>query len=196
MPIRIPENLPATGILQRENIFVISEERALHQDIRPLKLAVLNLMPTKVETETQMLRLIGNSPLQVEVVLLTTESHTAKNTSAEHLLEFYRPTREVMDDCYDGLIVTGAPVELMEFEEVDYWRELREVFDWASKTFIRCYPYAGVPRRRCTTTTEYRRSRWTRSSRESTNIGFWKKPTNSPGDLTIGSSFPTPGTPR
>lgn len=131
MPIKIPESLPAKSILQRENIFIMSEDRAQHQDIRPLKLAILNLMPTKVETETQLLRLIGNSPLQVEVVLLTTESYTAKNTSEEHLLEFYRPAREVLNSNYDGLIVTGAPVELMEFEEVDYWQELTEIFDWA-----------------------------------------------------------------
>ena len=131
MPIRIPENLPATGILQRENIFVMNEQRAQSQDIRPLSIAILNLMPTKVETETQLLRLLGNSSLQVEVELLKTESYSSKNTSEEHLLEFYRPVSEVMNNCYDGLIITGAPVELMDFEEVDYWKELESVFKWA-----------------------------------------------------------------
>ena len=131
MPIRIPENLPATGILQRENIFVMNEERASSQDIRPLNIAILNLMPTKVETETQLLRLLGNSPLQIEVDLLKTESYSAKNTSEEHLLEFYRPVSDAMSNCYDGLIITGAPVELMDFEDVDYWEELKSVFSWA-----------------------------------------------------------------
>lgn len=133
MPIRIPENLPATGILQRENIFVMNETRAKAQDIRPLSIAILNLMPTKVETETQLLRLLGNSPLQIEVDLLKTESYSSKNTSEEHLLEFYRPVSEAMCSCYDGMIITGAPVELMEFEDVDYWDELKTVFDWANE---------------------------------------------------------------
>ncbi|MBI9109143.1 MAG: homoserine O-succinyltransferase [Spirochaetales bacterium] len=131
MPITIPENLPATGILQRENIFVMNKDRADTQDIRPLSIAILNLMPTKVETETQLLRLLGNSPLQIEVDLLKTESYSSKNTSEEHLLEFYRPVSEVIGKCYDGLIITGAPVELMEFEDVDYWNELVTVFEWA-----------------------------------------------------------------
>jgi len=131
MPITIPENLPATGILQRENIFVIDKHRAEAQDIRPLSIAILNLMPTKVETETQLLRLLGNSPLQIEIDLLKTESYSSKNTSEEHLLEFYRPFSEVTGRCYDGLIITGAPVELMEFEDVDYWNELTSVFEWA-----------------------------------------------------------------
>ncbi|HAK45330.1 MAG TPA: homoserine O-succinyltransferase, partial [Spirochaeta sp.] len=131
--IRIPENLPATGILQRENIFVMNEHRAQTQDIRPLNIAILNLMPTKVETETQLLRLLGNSSLQIEVDLLKTESYSSKNTSEEHLLEFYRPVSQAMNCCYDGLIITGAPVELMEFEDVDYWDELKTVFDWADE---------------------------------------------------------------
>ena len=131
MPIRVPENLPAAGILQRENIFVMNEARAEHQDIRPLNIAILNLMPTKVETETQLLRLLGNSPLQVEIDLLKTGSYRSKNTSEEHLLEFYRPASDVMDRKYDGLIITGAPVEQRPFEDVDYWRELTEIFAWA-----------------------------------------------------------------
>jgi homoserine O-succinyltransferase len=131
MPITIPGNLPAARILQRENIFVMNKDRANTQDIRPLSIAILNLMPTKVETETQLLRLLGNSPLQIEIDLLKTESYASKNTSKEHLLEFYRPVSEVANKCYDGLIITGAPVELMEFEDVDYWDELTKVFDWA-----------------------------------------------------------------
>jgi len=157
MPIKIPVNLPASSILQRENIFVMNEERAVHQDIRPLKIAILNLMPTKVETETQILRLLGNTPIQLEVELLKTDSYTSKNTSEEHLLEFYRPVREVMDRRYDGLIITGAPVELMEFEEVDYWKELTEVLDWADSHVFSLlsicwgaqaalYHYYGVPK--------------------------------------------------
>ena len=131
MPIRIPENLPASGILQRENIFMMNESRASSQDIRPLHIGILNLMPTKVETETQLLRLLGNSSLQVEVDLLKTASYSSKNTSEEHLLEFYKPVKEAMDKYYDGFIITGAPVEMMEFEDVDYWDELKTVLDWA-----------------------------------------------------------------
>ena len=157
MPIRIPENLPATGILQRENIFVMNETRAQSQDIRPLSIAILNLMPTKVETETQLLRLLGNSPLQIEVDLLKTESYSSRNTSEEHLLEFYRPVSEVFSSCYDGLIITGAPVEQMDFEEVDYWDELKTVFDWADRHVYSLlsicwgaqaalYHYYGIPK--------------------------------------------------
>lgn len=157
MPIKISENLPAAGILQRENIFIMNEGRAQAQDIRPLSIGILNLMPTKVETETQILRLLGNSPLQIEIDLLKTESYTSKNTSEEHLLEFYRPVSEAMNKCYDGLIITGAPVELMEFEDVDYWAELKEVFDWAdshvSSLLTICwgaqaalYHYYGIPK--------------------------------------------------
>ena len=157
MPIRIPENLPASGILQRENIFVMNEERARTQDIRPLLIGILNLMPTKVETETQILRLLGNSPLQVEIDLLKTETYTSKNTSEEHLLEFYRPVSEIADKCYDGFIITGAPVELMDFEEVDYWDELKSVFTWAESHVYSLlsicwgaqaalYHYYGIPK--------------------------------------------------
>jgi len=130
MPVKIPETLPARDILQKENIFVMGEHRAVHQDIRPLKLALLNLMPTKIVTETQFLRLIGNSPLQVEITLLHMESHESKTTPAEHLLEHYKTFPEVQDEKFDGLIITGAPVELLPFEGVDYWPELQAVFDW------------------------------------------------------------------
>ena len=132
MPITVPEGLPAIKTLERENIFVMTESRARRQDIRPLKILILNLMPTKVETETQLLRLLGNTPLQVEIELLQTETHTAKNVSAEYLLRFYKTFDEVKHNRYDGLIVTGAPVEQMPFEEVDYWPELCEILDWSA----------------------------------------------------------------
>jgi len=131
MPVKIPDSLPARGVLEAENVFLIEEHRAVHQDIRPLRIAILNLMPTKVATETQLLRLLGNSPIQVEVTLLHTASHEAKNTSAEHLLEHYVSFEEVRDQSFDGLIVTGAPVEQLPFESVDYWPELKELLDWA-----------------------------------------------------------------
>lgn len=133
MPIRVSNDLPATRILESENIFVMPETRAMTQDIRPLKIVILNLMPTKVETETQLLRLLGNSPLQVDIELLQMTSHKSKNTSVQHLTTFYKTFDEIKDQKFDGLIVTGAPVELMEFEEVDYWDELVEVLNWAKK---------------------------------------------------------------
>jgi homoserine O-succinyltransferase len=131
MPIKIPSTLPAASILQSENVFIIDDERALHQDIRTLRVAILNLMPTKIATETQLLRLLGNTPLQVEVTLLRTASHEAKNTDAEHLLTHYQTFDEIREQHFDGLIITGAPVELMKFEEVDYWQELTRILDWA-----------------------------------------------------------------
>ncbi len=130
MPVVIPETLPAKETLTNENIFVMGENRALHQDIRPLKIAILNLMPTKIATETQLLRLIGNSPLQVEITLLRTATHESKNTPEEHLLTFYQTISEIEDQRFDGLIITGAPVEQMPFEEVDYWPELQYIMDW------------------------------------------------------------------
>ncbi|NUU63751.1 homoserine O-acetyltransferase MetA [Paenibacillus agri] len=131
MPIKIPDSLPAKEILSGENIFIMDESEAFHQDIRPLRLAILNLMPTKETTETQLLRLIGNSPLQVDIVLLRPRSHTSKNTSAEHLNSFYTTFDEISHRRFDGLIVTGAPVEQMDFEDVTYWEELKEIFEWS-----------------------------------------------------------------
>lgn len=131
MPVIIPATLPARAILESENIFVMREQRALSQDIRPLKLAILNLMPTKITTETQILRLMANTALQIDVTLLHTSSHTAKNTPADHLLDHYKNIDQVFDEKFDGLVITGAPVEHLEFEDVDYWPELRRVFDWA-----------------------------------------------------------------
>ena len=133
MPIKIPDTLPAFKTLERENIFVMTNDRALHQDIRPLQLLIVNLMPNKIETETQLLRLLGNTPLQVEIELLQMASHKSKNTSAEHLLKFYRTFDEIKDCRFDGMIVTGAPVETLEFEEVDYWDELCGIFEWAKQ---------------------------------------------------------------
>ena len=157
MPVTVPNTLPARSVLEAENVFLMDEQRALHQDIRPLRIAILNLMPTKVATETQLLRLLGNTPLQVEVTLLHMASHDAKNTSAEHLLEHYVSFAEVRHQTFDGLIVTGAPVEQLPFETVDYWPELTELLDWAttnvfSSLFIcwgaqaALYRYHGVPK--------------------------------------------------
>ncbi len=130
MPIKIPDLLPAKEILQSENIFVMGEQRAIHQDIRPLQIAVLNLMPTKIVTETQLLRLLGNTPLQVEVTLVRTSTYQSKNTPEEHMLTFYKTFDQIKDDKFDALIVTGAPVEHLAFEQVDYWEELEQIMDW------------------------------------------------------------------
>lgn len=135
MPIKIPADLPATETLHKENIFVMTESRATTQDIRPLKILLLNLMPTKIATETQLARLLGNSPLQVDMEFLQTASHTPKNTSAEHMISFYKHFEDVKDNKYDGLIITGAPVEQMPFEEVEYWDELCRIMEW-SKTNV------------------------------------------------------------
>lgn len=133
MPIKIPNQLPATETLSRENIFVMTETRAITQDIRPLQILLLNLMPTKVDTETQLARVLGNTPLQIELELIAPAGHVSKNTSREHMLAFYKTFDQVKDRTFDGLIITGAPVELMAFEEVDYWPELCAVMEW-SKT--------------------------------------------------------------
>ena len=143
MPVKIPSTLPARTTLESENVFVMGEERAAHQDIRPMRVAILNLMPTKIATETQLLRLLGNSALQVDVTLLHTASHASKNVDAEHLLKHYTTFDRVRDEKFDGLIITGAPVEQMEFEQVDYWPEIAAIIDWAetavSSTFNICW---------------------------------------------------------
>lgn len=131
MPIKIQDDLPAAEILTNENIFVMPENRAFHQDIRPLKVAILNLMPTKIVTEVQLLRLIGNTPLQIEIELLHPKTHMSKNTSEEHLVKFYKNFDDIKHQKFDGLIITGAPVEQMEFEEVNYWDELKEIMEWS-----------------------------------------------------------------
>jgi len=136
MPVKIPASLPARATLEGENVFVMGEERAARQDIRPMRVAILNLMPTKIATETQLLRLIGNTPLQVDVTLLRTSSHESRHTSADHLLEHYRTLDEVRGQKFDGLIVTGAPIEHLPFESVDYWPELTRIFDWAATDVV------------------------------------------------------------
>ncbi|HEY9061294.1 MAG TPA: homoserine O-succinyltransferase [Pseudobacteroides sp.] len=157
MPIKIPDNLPAAEILSNENIFVMTEERAMHQDIRPLRIAILNLMPTKIVTETQLLRLIGNTPIQVDVVLLHPQTYTSKNTPEEHLSNFYKTFEDVKGERFDGLIITGAPIETMPFEEVTYWNELKTIMDWSLSnvysTFHICwaaqaglYHHYGIPK--------------------------------------------------
>ena len=133
MPVKIQDNLPAIDILAKENIFVMTTSRAAQQDIRPLHIAVLNLMPTKVVTETQLLRVIGNTPLQVEVTLLRTATHLSRHTPLEHLETFYKTFDEIQDTSFDGLIITGAPVEQLEYESVFYWQELTAIMDWAQK---------------------------------------------------------------
>lgn len=131
MPVKIPNSLPATKILTDENIFVMTENRAQNQDIRPLKIAILNLMPTKITTETQLLRLLGNTSLQIEITLLQTASHKSTNTSAKHLSAFYSTFDKIKNQNYDGLVITGAPVEQLEFEEVSYWEELKDIMEWS-----------------------------------------------------------------
>jgi len=157
LPIKIPDGLPACGVLENENVFVMNEERALHQDIRPLRIAIMNLMPTKITTETQLIRLLSNSPLQVELTLLSTASHTSKHTPPEHMKTFYRSLYEVINERFDGLVITGAPVEDLVYEEVDYWRELCGLMEWAKthvfSVFHICwaaqaglYYYYGIPK--------------------------------------------------
>ena len=143
MPINIPDNLPASGILESENIFVMNEKRAFHQDIRPLRIVIVNLMPEKITTETQILRLLGNSPLQVDIVLLRPGSHKSKNTPNEHLATFYKTFYDIKDEKFDGLVITGAPVEQLDFKEVDYWDELIKIMEWSKNnvfsTFHICW---------------------------------------------------------
>ena len=157
MPVIIQSTLPARSVLESENIFVMGKTRAIHQDIRPLKLAILNLMPTKIMTETQLLRLLSNSALQVDVTLLHMNSHESKNTPEAHLLAHYVHFDQVRDMKFDGLVITGAPVEALPFEDVDYWAELQEIFDWSEtnvfSTFNICwaaqaglYHRHGVPK--------------------------------------------------
>ena len=143
MPIKIPNSLPATSVLESENIFVITESRAVSQDIRPLHILLLNLMPTKITTETQLARVLGNTPLQVELELLQVSSHESKNVSQDHMLAFYKTFDQIRDNKYDGMIITGAPVEQLPFEEVDYWDELCQIMEWSKRhvhsTFHICW---------------------------------------------------------
>ena len=149
MPVRVPVSLPAVETLREENIFVIDEQRASSQDIRPLRIGILNLMPLKIMTETDLLRLISNTPLQIELDLIDTSSHVSRNTPREHIEEFYKTFDDIRNRNYDGFIITGAPVEKVKFEDVDYWKELQEIFDWArthvTSTLYICWAaFAGL----------------------------------------------------
>lgn len=157
MPLNLPDGLPAIDILRKENIFIIDETRATHQDIRPLKILILNLMPLKIATETDLLRLLSNSPIQIEIEFLQIENHVARNTSTEHLKSFYHSFSDVRNNRYDGMIITGAPVEHLPFEEVDYWKEICTIFEWANRhvtsTMFICWAaqaglnyYYGLPK--------------------------------------------------
>ncbi len=157
MPLNIPDKIPAINALKRENIFVMPFGKASTQDIRPLKVVILNLMPIKITTETDLIRLLSNTPLQIEIDFLKIKNHTSKNTPIEHLKAFYKPFEEISANNYDGMIITGAPVEQMEFEEVNYWAELTQIFDWAkthvTSTLFICwaaqaglYHYYGIPK--------------------------------------------------
>ena len=159
MPIKVPDDLPAVSALESENIFIITEKRAVQQDIRPLRILIVNLMPTKVDTEIQLLRLLGNTPVQTDIFFLQMATHNSKNTSQEYLDKFYHTFDEVRHQKFDGLIITGAPVENIEFEDVDYWEELCEIMEWSKRnvfsTFHICwgaqaglYYHYGVPKPR------------------------------------------------
>ncbi len=174
MPVNVPRDLPARAILEAERIFVMSDERAGHQDIRPMRIAILNLMPLKVSTETQLLRLLSNNPLQIEITLLHMASHVSRTTSAEHLESFYSTFDDVAHMHFDGLIVTGAPIEKLDFEDVDYWPEMTRSSTGPAAPCSRPCTSAGVRRRPCTTTTA---SANTKSHRRSP-VCF---PTGSPG---------------
>jgi homoserine O-succinyltransferase len=159
MPLTIPDKLPAIKILEEENIFVMRKTTASHQDIRPLKIVILNLMPVKITTETHILRLLSNTPLQVEVTLLHTTDHVSRNTPSDHLKTFYKTFRQIRNHKYDGMIITGAPIEHLDFEEVDYWDELKDIMDWVkhnvTSTMFICW---GAPPD-CIIITEYQNTR-------------------------------------
>ncbi|MCL1847473.1 MAG: homoserine O-succinyltransferase [Coriobacteriia bacterium] len=159
MPVNVPDGLPAIDVLAQENVFLMTERRATTQDIRPLEIAIVNLMPTKLTTETQLLRLLSNTPLQVHLTLIAMGGHVSKNTSPSHMEAFYRDSRTILDERFDGIIVTGAPVETLPFEDVDYWQELTQLLEWI-KTHVYCslyicwgvnaalYHYYGIGKRR------------------------------------------------
>ena len=155
MPIKIPNELPATRVLEDENIFVMTETRAITQDIRPLRILLLNLMPTKIDTETQLSRLLSNTPLQVELYLMHTATHKSQNVAEEHLTAFYQTFDAYRDEYFDGMVITGAPVEQLPFEEVDYWQELCRIMEWSKRRMSTAHSIsAGVLRRVYTTITE------------------------------------------
>ena len=194
MPIKIPNDLPATKTLTDENIFVMNENRALSQDIRPLKILLLNLMPTKVATETQLSRLLGNTPLQVELEFLHTSSHISKNTPQEHLFTFYKTFEDVKHRNFDGLIITGAPVEHLPFEEVEYWDELCEIMEWSKthvhSTFHICWGAQAA------FTSAYRNTRLRRSSSAFLSTGWSAEARYCSGASTMCSSCRIHATPQ
>jgi homoserine O-succinyltransferase len=196
VPIKIPNSLPATTVLESENIFVITESRAISQDIRPLHILLLNLMPTKVATETQLARVLGNTPLQVELELLQVKSHESKNVSQQHMLSFYKTFDQVRDNKYDGMVITGAPVEHLPFEQVDYWDELCQIMAWSKShvhsTFHICwgaqaglYYHYGIPS-----------CRWTKSCLACFPIAWSAGAAYSSGASTTYSWCPIPAIPR
>lgn len=170
MPLNLPDKLPAIDLLKEENIFVIDNSRASSQDIRPLKIVVLNLMPIKITTETDLIRLLSNSPLQIEVSLMKLKSHTSKNTPVEHMKAFYRDFELMKNEKFDGMIITGAPVEHLDFEDVNYWDEITEIFEWTRTHVTSTFISAGQHRRACIITMAFRNIRWKRKCSEFLNI--------------------------
>ena len=164
MPLRLPDKLPAIDFLREENIFVLGDERANAQDIRPLRIAILNLMPLKITTETDLVRLLSNSPLQLEIHLMKIKGHTSKNTPIEHMRAFYRDFEAMQEENFDGFIITGAPVEHLEFEEVTYWDEMSEILAWARTHVTSTLYIVGLLRRDSTTITASRNIRFQRRS--------------------------------
>lgn len=170
MPLNLPDKLPAIDLLKEENIFVIDNSRASSQDIRPLKIVVLNLMPIKITTETDLIRLLSNSPLQIEVSLMKLKSHTSKNTPVEHMKAFYRDFELMKNEKFDGMIITGAPVEHLDFEDVNYWDEITEIFEWTRTHVTSTFISAGRHRRDCIIIMAFRNIRWKRKCSEFLNI--------------------------
>lgn len=174
LPINIPNHLPAKQVLESEHIFVMDESRAFHQDIRPQKIVILNLMPKKIQTETQLLRLLGNSPLQVHFTFLIPSTHTPKNTARQHLDEFYTEFSRIRHKRFDGMIITGAPIEHLPFEDVSYWEELKEIMEWSKRTSLQRSISAGALKPVYTTITELRKWRCRKKYSECLSIPFLK----------------------
>ena len=191
MPLRLPDRLPAIELLKQENIFVMDTSRASTQDIRPLRIAILNLMPIKITTETDLIRLLSNTPLQVEVDFMKIKSHTSKNTPIEHMQAFYRDFDEMKKLKYDGLIVTGAPLEQMEYNEVKYWDELTEVFNWAHRNVPQQCSSAGLLKPACTTSTVYRNMRQIKKCSACSSIMYLSRCFQYSADSTIHSTYRT-----
>lgn len=185
MPLNLPDKLPAIELLKEENIFVIDTSRATQQDIRPLRIVILNLMPLKITTETDLVRLLSNTPLQVEISFMKIKSHTSKNTPIEHMKTFYTDFDQMRHEKYDGMIITGAPVEQMDFEEVTYWDEITEIFDWARTHVTSTYIYVGQRRPGYIIIMEFLNIRWKRKCSASLSIVYWNLSIPSSVVLTI-----------